>query len=174
MPDRNFCRASASTLWSCTRRYAIYEMMKRSVSQFLLTCLLLVALPFKGWAVTSMVACGPNHHSVSQASTHDVAHDFGAHGHDHRAAHPHPVEQSFASSTSAFLDEATSKSTQEPEAGKLQCNGCAPCCAGAAVTNTPMAQLPAPAPGADYPALSMPSPSAPSSRLERPPRIILA
>lgn len=84
--------------------------MNKALTRLLLTCLLAVALPLKGLAASSMLACGPGHHADAAAVAH--AHDAVApahahadepataatpsHGHDHpnghdqRNGHNHP------------------------------------------------------------------------------------
>ena len=61
--------------------------MNKALPRLLLTCLLAIALPLKGLAASSMLACGPDHHSDTAAVVH---------GHDAAAAPAHALEHESA------------------------------------------------------------------------------
>ncbi|MFM9915359.1 MAG: hypothetical protein ACKVOX_06100 [Rhizobacter sp.] len=74
---------------------------------------LLVALPFQGFAAASMLGCGPSHHRVSESTAHEAAPAASAHGHEHEASGDH-----------RHADKAS------------KCSVCAACCVGAALPAT--------------------------------------
>lgn len=152
--------------------------MNRAVWRFLLTCLLLVALPLKGLAATSMLACGPNHHQKYGAVVHDGS-ATGSSWHDHGngVSDHHSDEQPLESDTthSSLSSDDAPSAAQTPHLNtKFKCNSCAPCCVSAALTSDLSIHIAAPASSADFPAFPGFHPSAPVGRLDRPPRITLA
>jgi hypothetical protein len=152
--------------------------MNRSVWRFLLAWLLLAALPIKGFAATSMLACGQNHHQMVGAFAQDGGPASSrSHGHGDGVSHQHSVEQTleFDSGQSSLSSDDAPSVNQAPYLNaKLKCSTCAPCCAGAALASNVSIHFVTAASGADFPALVPVYPSAPVSRLDRPPRIILA
>ena len=168
--------------------------MRRSLIVFLL----LVALPFKGWAATGMMACGPQHHRV--ADVHNAAggssgthqhgagsqHDHGVAGsqhehadvsqHQHASVAQHPRTLHDSMQAGSGLDRsgnAIEITSADPRTSKveLKCGTCAPCCAGAAIAGV-HPQVPAvdPVNATDFPAFLSVHPSVPLGRLDRPPR----
>ncbi|MDO9312970.1 MAG: hypothetical protein Q7T97_00305 [Burkholderiaceae bacterium] len=71
---------------------------------------LLVALPFQGFAAASMLGCGPSHHRVSESAALEAAPAASAHEHEHDASADH-----------RDADKAS------------KCSVCAACCVGAAL-----------------------------------------
>ncbi|MBP6226147.1 MAG: hypothetical protein KA439_13875 [Rhizobacter sp.] len=71
---------------------------------------LLVALPFQGFAAASMLGCGPSHHPVSVAALQEVAPAASDHDHQHGAPGDHH-----------HADKAS------------KCSVCAACCVSAAL-----------------------------------------
>lgn len=156
------------------------DQMTKSVWRFLLTCLLLVALPSQGFAAIGMALCGPNHHggvsSLSpvsidaraaqnppdQAPHHHAltsdAHDAG--GHEGQSAMSSP-------------DTGSAGSTSKAD-GNLKCKNCAPCCASAMLTSEVVTPVALSAGKADFPALVTTLTFPPPGSLDRPPRLLLA
>lgn len=125
--------------------------MLKSQLQLLLVFLLLVAIPIRGFAASSMLACNPN--SSSQVQTDDLQHD------DH-ATHHH----------------AKSENTDNhsvPDQPATDCTDCAPCCLAAALISH-MAQAPIPAVNnIDFPAFTEAHHSALAQTLDHPPKFRL-
>lgn len=93
----------------------------RDPIRFLLTVMLLLALPLQGYAAASMLRCAPSHHGVAQAqSPLHAAH----HGHAADAGH------------AAHHDAGTAGDTDHAH-GKYGCSACAACCVGGALTASP-------------------------------------
>jgi hypothetical protein len=152
--------------------------MNRGIRRFLITCLLLVALPIKGFAATSMLACGPNHHQMVGAVVQDDE-PAGSAWHDHGdgVSHLHPGMQPLISDPEQSIlssDDAASATEFPHFSAKLECGTCAPCCASAVLTGDVSIPIAAPANSADFPNLATALRSAPVGRLDRPPRLILA
>ncbi|MBK8743102.1 MAG: hypothetical protein IPM02_28200 [Betaproteobacteria bacterium] len=134
--------------------------MNNALSRLLLTCLLAVALPLKGLAASSMLACGPNHHADTAAVAHarrrpgrTHAHDTQwrrhlAHDHEHGdgAAHDHAAGQYAGSGSelSASQPGTATAADQAPDLkDKSKCGTCAPCCVSAALTGDQSLSSPA-------------------------------
>lgn len=160
------------------------ESMKKSVWRFLLTCLLLVALPSQGFAATGMSACGPNHHRMSDSLTqaaeptasalHDLPDDVS---HHHSSAHSAVDADADAYSGQSSLSSSDSGSIGSTSHlnGNFKCKNCAPCCVGAALTSDVSTHVAAPVTEADFPAfLVIVSSLPPVGSLDRPPQTILA
>ena len=80
-------------------------------------CLLLFALPFQGYAATTMLGCGPNHPQGSATAIPEGSPgDAAAHVHSNDAAADH--------------------SHADPVASK--CSVCASCCIGVALLTAPL------------------------------------
>ena len=167
--------------------------MNNALSRLLLTCLLAVALPLKGLAASSMMACGPNHHSdtaavahahgaVAPAHTHAHEHATAAtpaHGHEHGdgAAHDPAAGHDAGSGSGLFAIQHgnAASADQAPDLMvKSKCGTCAPCCVSAALTGDQSLLIAAPANSADFPAFAAGHSSPPTGRLDRPPRSFLA
>ena len=152
--------------------------MTRSARRFLLTCLLLVALPIKGFAATSMLACAPNHHQMYGAAAQDVEPaGFAWHDHGDGVSHQHADIQSLASGPGHSVtssDDTASTAQFSHSSAKFGCGNCAPCCASAVLTGDVIIPITAPATTADFPVSTVSHRSPPIGRLDRPPRLIFA
>lgn len=174
--------------------------VNKILPRLLLTCLLLVALPLKGLAASSMLACGPTHHPDTAAGAHGNsaaatsvhAHELGraaasahAHGMAPTAAHDHGDGAAHEHAAGREVDAGAAPSG--PESGgalamdqapdlkdKSKCGTCAPCCVSAALTDDQSLHIAAPANSADFPAFAAGHSSPPAGRLDRPPRSLLA
>lgn len=172
---------------ACEKCYK--DAVNRIVRRSLIVFLLLVALPFKGWAATGMMACGPQHHRVAESGHHAGSgsrgmeqhaagsqheHADGARHDSYDAQHRHTVDSAV---TEAGPEDRSSNMIEvtvaDPHTSKveLKCGTCAPCCAGAAISGV-HSQLPAvdPINAIDFPAFLSVHPSVPLGRLDRPPR----
>lgn len=133
----------------------------RAAVRFLLTIMLLLALPLQGYAAASMLRCAPSHHGhhgMAQAEQPDHAMHHGeaaGAGHDlHHAS-----------------DDVDVHGTSH---GKYGCSACAACCVGGALTasvqivstSSQLHERPLPA-GAYFATFITDGP-------ERPPRTVLA
>ena len=152
--------------------------MDRATWRILLTCLLLIALPIKGFAATSMLACGPNHHHLYGTAAHEgeVASSL-SHDHGNGETHQHSAMQPLASDpaqSGVLSDDAASAGRSPPLNANFKCNTCAPCCASAMLTNDVSIQLAAPVGSSEFPTFKIIYRSATVGRLDRPPRPILA
>lgn len=140
--------------------------------RFLLTCLLLVALPLKGYAATSMLACGPDHHSIDAAAAQA---DLPPPSHDHGAGAPHhPMHGSHDGHASPAAEPAPAAGQAADQSAQSKCGTCAPCCIGAALIGDLSIHIAPPAGSADFPAFTTGHCSPPLGRLDRPPRTIAA
>jgi len=169
--------------------------MNSALSRLLLTCLLAVALPLKGLAASSMLACGPNHHADAAAvahahgaaaPAHAHAHEYAmaatpAHGHDHGdgdgAAHDHAAGHDAGSGSGLSAIQPGNAAAADQTTGlqvHSKCGTCAPCCVSAALTSDQSLHIAAAANSADFPALAAGHASPPAGRLDRPPRSFLA
>ena len=156
--------------------------MTKTLWRFLLTCLLLVALPSQGFAAIGMAVCGPNHHAVfdisSPASNLDSRAAQKAPG---RVLHQHALESSDAHDADGHAGQSLILSPDTGASGNaikadsdLKCKNCAPCCTSAMLTSevvTPGALL---AGKTDFPALITALTFPPLGGLDRPPRLLLA
>lgn len=145
----------------------------KTLARTLLLWLMLIAVPFQGFASAAMLACA---HRTTQgapaaaapAAGHDAMHS-AHHGHDHE----HGVAP--AGQAASGHHDMHDPGAQKPADHHAQCGSCAACCFGAAMA-------PATIPAAS--AVSLPVPRAPAgaSRLaavdldlpERPPRFPFA
>jgi len=149
--------------------------MDRATWRILLTCLLLIALPIKGIAATSMLACGPNHHHLYGAAAHEG--EALSHDHGNGVLHEHPATQPLASDpgqSGVVSDDAVAAERSAPLSASFKCSTCAPCCASAMLTNDVSMQIPGAVGSSEFPAFKIVYRSAPVGRLDRPPRPILA
>lgn len=162
------------------RRYDQQQMTK-SVWRFLLACLLLIALPFQGFAAIGMAVCGPNHHegfvSLTLAGSADkrAAQNLPA-----LASHHHAM----ASDVPDAGEQMSQFSRSSPEAGSpisagktdnhFKCKNCAPCCASAMLTGEVVTPVARSAGKTDFPALVTTLTFPPPGSLDRPPRPLLA
>lgn len=143
--------------------------MSASLHRWLVVWMLLVAVPLQG--IAAVVTCGPVHQRVVERAVQSI--DAGRVSHAHHAG---AAADAFSQASSLVCDHARA-SAGDPVAadgssdGSSSCNGCAPCCTGAALTSGFALSLP-PGPGmADFPSLNDGHPSAPLRALERPPRL---
>lgn len=155
--------------------------MTKSVWRFLLTCLLLVALPSQGFAATGASVCGPNHHLIfsSPSPVSDsgaralqdlpdrVSHHHAAISDAHHASGH--VEQSGLSSH----DPGSISGTTHVDSN-FKCKNCAPCCVNAMLTGDIVTPIARSAGQADFPALITVLTFLPLGSLDRPPRLLLA
>lgn len=173
--------------------------MNKILPRFLLTCLLVVALPLKGLAASSMLACGPNHHPDSSADAHGNsaaaasvhAHEPGmaaasahTHGTAATAAHEHgdgarehavAYEVDAGAAPSGLESGGAVTMDQAPDLkDKSKCGTCAPCCVSAALTGDQCHHIAQAANSADFPVFAAGHASPPAGRLDRPPRSFLA
>lgn len=100
----------------------------------LIVWLLLLAVPFQGFASATMLVCAPMQSSAGAAAApHDhramLAAQAMSQDHGHHAAH--------AAATAGHGD-----STDHPSAGHSKCNSCAACCFGAAMPPPDSARMP--------------------------------
>ena len=153
-------------------------VMNRSAWRFFLTCFLLAALPVKGFAAASMLACGPNHHrSVDSLAHHGTSTGPATHAHGSGITHQHlddTAGQPGSQEPGLASGDPSSDGSSKPSSGLFKCGGCAPCCAGAALTSTAATQFAAPVGDAEFPVSATLHASAPFGRLDRPPRNPLA
>ena len=155
--------------------------MTKSVWRFLLTCLLLVALPSQGFAAIGMAVCGPSHHgrvsSLSPVSNLDAR---AAQDPPDQVLHHHAVTSDardaggqVGQSTMSSPDTGSSGSTSKTDSN-LKCKNCAPCCASAMLTSEVVTPVAISAGKADFPALVITLTFPPLGSLDRPPRLLLA
>ena len=123
--------------------------------RWLMTWILLLALPVQGFAAANMVNCAAAHHQMAQGPQSDHRHHHsalaGAAGEQHGKHADHQIGK----------------------LAKFKCSACASCCIGAALQPAPLAAL-SPAP------VMAPDAFVPASRIgfvtdgpDRPPRIAL-
>lgn len=135
--------------------------------RFLLIILLLIALPFQGFAQASRIVCDPGHlgHAGAVEQNIHVEHAEGAegtyHGHDGHDADHHSNEgvaqlSPGSAQTLPHLDD--------------KCNHCSPCCTGTAIFSQPVALILPTVMAQDFPAVAWAEDSITPSRLDRPPR----
>lgn len=152
--------------------------MNRSVRRFLLTCLLLVALPIKAFAATGVLACGPNHHEMIGTVAYVIGPVSPAwHVHGEGVTHQVSVEQNleFDPGQPGLSSDDITSGGHAPHSGIwFKCGTCAPCGAGTALTGNASIHIATAVSRADFPSFAPVHPSAPVGRLDRPPRIILA
>ena len=154
--------------------------MKKTVWQFLLTCLLLVALPSQGFAATSMSACGSNHHRVSDSLTqaaeptastlHDLPDEVS---HHHSSTHDAVDVDADSGQSSLSSNDSGSIASTSHLNSSFKCKNCAPCCVGAALTSDVSTHVAAPMSEANFPALTIVSSLPPVGILYRPPQTLL-
>ena len=145
-----------------------------SVWRFLLTCLLLVALPLQGFAATTMLVCEPHHESLYGSAAQVIAKQEKVqhlHG-DHPSGHH---ETAAASAHQAGTGEATQAQTasgvpSQDAADEFKCNACGPCCLGAALTTEVVLDVAPLAQAADFPDLTSHHLSPALGGLDRPPQ----
>ncbi len=151
--------------------------MNRIARRVLLVCLLLVALPLRGFATTSMLACGPNHQQKLGAVGQDVEYAGSAwHDHANGVSHQHSDKQrlaSIAGQSSQTSGHTTSAGRFSSLSSAFECGTCALCCASAVVTSNTSVPITFAANATDFPAFARAYPFPPVHRLDRPPRIII-
>ena len=107
--------------------YRFYnQLMKISFWKLFVMCLVLVAIPLKGMAVSVAAACTGHHQSLySKASTSNPCYGHGAAA-DTDAAHNHNHHHGHSNSDS----------------DQLKCSACSSCCTGSAITASAVVLLP--------------------------------
>lgn len=162
------------------RRYD-QDQMTKSVWRFLLTCLLLAALPSQGFAAMGMAVCGPNHHegfvSLTLAGSADKRAvqnlpDQASHHHAMASDGPDAGEQMSRSTPSS--PEAGSPISTGKTDNHFKCKNCAPCCASAMLTSEVVTPVARSAGKTDFPDLVTTLTFPPPGSLDRPPRLLLA
>lgn len=118
--------------------------------------LLLLALPVQGFAAATMLACGPNHHRMSELAAPGSIDGQGSqpvqaapgdhpHPHPHSQSHSHPGSSEpgpvhadganpadhHGSISTPGADAPSSAALHE--VSKFKCSACAACCVGAAL-----------------------------------------
>jgi hypothetical protein len=151
--------------------------MDQSVWRFLLTCLLLVVLPLQGFAATSMLGCGPDHHQLdaAPAQTVELSTSF-QYDHDDAVPLRQLIIQHTDGDSGSHQFSATDASADGHAShlnGKSKCSHCAPCCIGAALTTNLSLHLVVPVSRAVFPLLTHVPSSALVVGLDRPPRTLL-
>ena len=108
----------------------------RQVFKTVLLWLLLLAVPFQGYAASAMLFCETSHHRTDTVPT---AHADHQHNHDHHAKHDgslisvdHHQHQPAADSP----DDGSEKNGSQHNLSK--CSACSTCCVGAAIAPTLM------------------------------------
>ena len=143
--------------------------------------LLLAALPVQGWAVATMVNCGPTHHRMAPAAPDAAEHAHHGHshdahdgsGHDPRAHTSH--HHGDAAEGQAQPDDADTHTDTAPlSLGKFKCSACATCCLGMALPSTAVTFDAAVSSDTVEPHLPQPHVVFLTAGLERPPRSHLA
>lgn len=153
-------------------------LMRGSVWRFLLTCLLLVAMPLQGFAAATMLVCGANHENLYGSATRVAAtpkqaqHLHGAHQTDHHEISAASAEK--AGTGEVTQAQAASGVPSHNTAAKFKCNACGPCCLGAALTTEVVLDVAPLAQSADFPDLTSHHLSPALGGLDRPPQHILA
>ena len=135
--------------------------------------LLLLALPLQGYAASTMLNCGPNHHRMRDASVGSQADssDHAAHG-----RYQHPTDAANPDEMAASGDHTDDGNSLHhlSKLSKFKCSACAACCMGVALPPPPLAFLSFPPASAPTPNVSAPHVDFVSSGLDRPPRLFLA
>lgn len=167
------CTCAPSHTYSVAACYK--ATVNQSVYRLLIVCFLLAALPFKGWAATGMIACGPNHHLVSGFTQVTHSDDSEQHRHSNGTHHRHSSDPNFQQDSEPAHSSLDNLNVGYGEDSYSQadskCGTCAPCCAGVAIAIVNCSIQIAPASRmADFPAFVSEHSSAPLGRLERPPR----
>ena len=98
----------------------------------LLLCLLMLALPFQGFAAAAMVACGLPQAPVAQAEAHRHAHEQHATGNHDAAQHHHEAQAS---------DPQDAQHKHAASGLDHKCGACSVCHA-AALLDTPLNSQP--------------------------------
>lgn len=153
--------------------------MNQSVWRLLLTCLLLITLPLKGWGAVGMAACGASHHRTDgptavlaqmvTASVHEDLHDHPASDRHEASAKPsHHIGHQAQAAGSADAVQAGG------DLAKAKCSGCAPCSMGVALTGAVIVRIPALPATAELPAIESHYLSVDLVGFERPPRTVRA
>jgi hypothetical protein len=141
------------------------------IARFVLICLMMAAVPFKGAVAASMVMCGPGHARAPSAVIAGSGIDEAGtlHHHDH-AAHGH------AAGTGAEHHHGAGPSDHGKLAkhGVMKCSICAACCVGGAFLPPGNVSVPASVgTEAPFPALAVRYSRTVPGGLERPPRTFL-
>ena len=137
-----------------------------TILRTLLTALLLLALPYQGYAQASMVGCETMHRNGPATP---------AHGHDGHDAHADLAVMQDTADHCAHMALATPNEGSAPvQSDDSGCGSCAPCCIGAAMATA----IPTVAKSSEFfSGFVTPTPlpaSAERHRLDRPPRLFPA
>lgn len=133
------------------------------VWQFVLTCLLGLALPVQGFGY-SMTGCGPAHHGPALSHAQEARHHEGS-------ATGHESDHAQGSSSA---DSSQHKHSHEGKAKTDKCSACASCCSATALPSVPVV-LTSPVLKDRFAPFALNGVAAfLSEGLERPPRSILA
>lgn len=162
------------------RSYAKQQMTK-FVWRFLLTCILLVALPSQGFAATGVSVCGPNHHQifsslspVSNSGT-STLHDFpdevshySASTLDAHDANGYLLQSSLSSKDPGSIGSTTNFNSN------FKCKNCAPCCVSAVLPSEIVTYIATSGGGENFSTLFTVSALPPIAGLDRPPQFLLS
>jgi hypothetical protein len=141
--------------------------MSRGLFRLLLIVALALAIPMKAIAGVTMLGCVSHPGPGVASSPEHHAHAEPATGHDHGQMH-HELPDS---ATSHDGHRASPPSHAD---AKVKCGTCAPCCAGAALIGSFSAAVSDFPVHADFPASAPLHPSGRHTRLDRPPRQLVA
>lgn len=149
--------------------------MRGSVWRFLLTCLLLVAMPLQGFAAGSMLVCGANHESWNGPAAQAVANEQQVqHLHHAGQSDHHAIAAEKASSGEMTVAQTASGVHSSHTNAHFKCNACVPCCSGALLTTALVLQLAPLASATDFPDLTSHHLSPALDGPDRPPQQIFA
>lgn len=149
-----------------------------SVWRFLLTCLLLVALPLQGYAAATMLVCGAHHESLYGSATQIIAiqekahHLHGDHPDGHHETHAGSAQP--ADTGEVAQAQTASGVPFHDTAKKFKCNSCGPCCLGAMLTTEVVLGMASLVQAADFPDLTSHHLSPALGGPDRPPQRSLA
>ena len=149
------CARNSRLAWVC-----------RLNGRFLLACVLAFAIPLQAIASTRMLACGPNHHRISNpgmqtAKSVEILNPQAVAAHMHEHGVSHCVEPG--------SDEPPSWNSAH-QGGQSKCNSCAPCCTATALISEMEVLLEISLLNMDFPAVLPLQWPALVNTLERPPR----
>jgi hypothetical protein len=145
--------------------------MFKPICRFLLIFLLLLAIPFRGFAASSMVACIPDAGTAMQDHHQNQPKQHGQQ-HEHEHQHPHEHEHQSGLAEQASHTDQSQSNPDELDA-KAKCNHCAPCCLAFVLNSHPVQTLSPPAGIPAFPTLTEALHSALVRNLERPPQLLL-
>ena len=104
-----------------------------TILRSLIVWLVLLAVPFQGFASAAMLACGPEHATPAGVTVPDAAHGHDAvHGASHGAAHAAAQDMSGHDHASTAHDGPDKPDSSEHANGHA-CSACSACSIGAAI-----------------------------------------